>query len=54
MWPLVVTTPAPCFKKGTIREIPFPVIDGKAMMGLPPLDKAAPLIKSICPPMPEY
>ena len=30
------------------------VTDGNAMMGFPPFDKEAPLIKSICPPIPEY
>ena len=42
------------FKNGTIRGIPFAVLEDNAIMGLPPSDKAAPRIKSICPPIPLY
>ena len=35
-------------------DSPFFVVEVRAMIGLPPSDKAAPRIKSICPPTPEY
>ena len=42
------------FFTGTMREIvPFAAVEGRAMIGLPPGDSAAPWMKSICPPMPE-
>ena len=38
---------------GTIRETrPFFAVAGSAMMGLPPLDRPAPRMKSSCPPKP--
>ena len=36
-----------------MRDSPRLVVEGSAMMGLPPSDKDAPRIKSICPPTPE-
>lgn len=52
--PRVVTTPAPGLSSATIREHrPPAAVEGRAMIGLPPLDSAAPRMKSICPPMPE-
>lgn len=53
-WPRVVTTPAPGFSSGTMREIlPPAAVEGRAMIGLPPRETAAPRIKSIWPPIPE-
>jgi hypothetical protein len=53
-WPRVVTTPAPGFRATTIREtVPPHAVDGSAMIGLPPVDRAAACMKSICPPIPE-
>ena len=44
---LLLTTPAPCFRYGTILEIDSPsAVDGRAMIGLPPRDRAAPRVKS--------
>ena len=38
---------------GTMREtVPFFAVEGNAMIGLPPLDRAAPRMKSTCPPKP--
>ena len=33
--------------------VPPQAVDGSAMIGLPPSDRAAACMKSICPPMPE-
>jgi len=42
-----VTTPAPVFSHGTIREIvPSRVVEGSAMIGLPFSALAAPRMKS--------
>ena len=50
----VVTTPAPSSSDATMRDFEPPAaVDGNAKMGLPPLDSAAPRMKSIWPPMPE-
>jgi hypothetical protein len=41
------------FSDGTIRlTVPRDAVEGRAMIGLPPSDNAAPRMKSICPPMP--
>ncbi|MNL86707.1 hypothetical protein D3C87_2155240 [compost metagenome] len=53
MWPRVVTTPAPGLRKGAMREtVPLQAVEGRAMIGLPPRERAAPRMKSIWPPMP--
>ena len=39
---------------GTIFDSPFEVLEVMAMMGFPPLESAAPRMKSIWPPTPEY
>lgn len=39
----MVTTPAPCFRNATILDSPFAVVDGSAIMGLPPSDRVATL-----------
>jgi hypothetical protein len=50
----VVTTPAPGFRAGTMRETDPPAaVDGSAMIGRPSRDNAAPRMKSIWPPIPE-
>src|SRR5690606_16839122 len=54
MWARVVVTPAPDLRKGVILEIPLLVTEGMAKIGLPPSERDAPRIKSICPPTPEY
>jgi len=53
-WARVVTTPAAGLSIETIRDSPELVTDGRAMMGLPPSESAAPRMKSIWPPTPEY
>lgn len=50
---LEVTTPAPCLKNPTILLSPFFVVDGIAIIGLPPFDRDDPYTKSTCPPNPE-
>ena len=35
------------------ESLPLLAVDGSAMIGLPPTERAAPRMKSICPPMPE-
>src|SRR5207249_8576349 len=53
--PRVVTTPAPGLSDGTMREMrPPDAVDGSAIIGTPFGDSAAPRMKSICPPIPEY
>ncbi len=48
-----VTTPAPGSSTGTMREtLPARAVDGNAMMGTPPCDRAAPRMKSSWPPKP--
>ncbi len=48
-----VTTPAPGFNCGTMREtVSFFVVEGNAMNALPPLEYAHPRTKSTCPPNP--
>jgi len=37
-----------------LDTFPLAAVDGMAIIGFPSLDRAAPRIKSICPPMPEY
>ena len=38
---------------GTMREMaPSSAVEGRAMIGLPPLERAAPRMKSTWPPMP--
>lgn len=46
----------PDLSNGTILDSPFLVADGKAIIGfpLPSKPSAAPLMKSTCPPKPEY
>ena len=42
------------FNSGTIREIaPDFAVEGRAMIGFPPRETAAPRMKSIWPPIPE-
>ena len=49
----VVTTPAPGFSSGTMREIlPSAVRAGMAMIGQPPRERDAPRMKSVWPPKP--
>lgn len=45
----------PGLRTGTIFVSPLPVVEGIAMIGLPSPSwhRAAPLIKSICPPTPK-
>lgn len=46
----------PCLMKGEILLSPLFVMDGRAIIGFPSPSKAsaAPLMKSTCPPNPEY
>ena len=51
---LLVTTPPPGWSVVTMRDcFPLPAVEGRAMIGTPPFERAAPRMKSICPPMPE-
>ena len=51
--PLDVTTPAPGDSIGAMRDtVPSLAVEGRAMMGLPPLEFDAPRRKSTCPPIP--
>jgi len=46
-------TPAPRSSTGTIRDtVPLRAVEGRAVIGLPPLEQAAPLMRSACPPTP--
>jgi hypothetical protein len=41
-------------RRVVMREtLPPAAVEGSAMIGLPPSERAAPRMKSICPPMPE-
>ena len=51
---LGVDTGVPGANVGTILDTaPCLAVDGKHRIGFPPLEYAAPLRKSTCPPMPE-
>jgi len=55
MCPREVTTPAPGVSVAAMREMlpSLPAVEGNAMIGTPPAERAAPRKKSNCPPIPD-
>ena len=50
----LVTTPAPGLSIGAMRlMVPCLAVEGMAMIGFPPFERAAARMKSTCPPNPE-